>query len=54
MRLLCALLAVAIVLATAGCARLLGFDVRLGPPAPFWTDTQAGPDSLQSEPLIRR
>lgn len=54
MRLLCALLAVVIVLVMAGCARLLGFDVRLGPPAPFWTDTQAGPGQVQSEPLIRR
>lgn len=54
MRLLCALLAVVVALATAGCARRLGFDVRLGPPAPFWTDTQAGPDQVQSEPLIRR
>ncbi len=54
MRVLCALLAVLVVLATAGCARLLGFDVRLGPPAPFWTDNQAGPDQVQSEPLIRR
>jgi hypothetical protein len=54
MRILCALLAVVVVLATAGCARWLGSDVRLGPPAPFWTDTQAGPDHVQSEPLIRR
>ncbi len=53
MRVLCALVAVVVVLATAGCARLLGFDVHFGAPR-FWTDTKAGPDRCDTGPLIDR
>lgn len=54
MRFLCAIVAVLVALGLQGCASLLGFDVRLGAPRPFWTDTKAGPDHCDSGPLIER
>jgi hypothetical protein len=54
MRVLCAIVAVLVVLALQGCASILGFDVRLGTPRHFWTDTSAGPDRCDTGPLIER
>ena len=53
MRVLCALVALCVVLALDACAKPCGFDVRVGVAPRWWQDGGAGPDNINREPIRR-